>query len=55
MAKAIDDAIAALQYKDADYTKVDEAIAAAKAIDGSRYTNYGAVEAAISAVDRNKS
>ena len=39
----------------ADYTKVDEAIAAAKAIDGSRYTNYGAVEAAISAVDRNKS
>lgn len=39
----------------ADYTKVDEAIAAAKAIDGSRYTNYDAVEAAISAVDRNKS
>lgn len=39
----------------ADYTKVDEAIAAAKAIDGSRYTNYGEVEAAISAVDRNKS
>ena len=39
----------------ADYTKVDEAIAAAKAIDGSRYTNYADVEAAISAVDRNKS
>ena len=39
----------------ADYTKVDEAIAAAEKIDGSRYTNYGAVEAAISAVDRNKS
>lgn len=39
----------------ADYTKVDEAIAAAEAIDGSRYTNYDAVEAAVSAVDRNKS
>lgn len=39
----------------ADYTKVDEAIAAAEKIDGSRYTNYGAVEAAIGAVDRNKS
>lgn len=39
----------------ADYTKVDEAIAAAKAIDGSHYTNYDAVEAAINAVDRNKS
>ena len=39
----------------ADYTKVDEAIAAAKAIDGSRYTNYADVEAAISAGDRNKS
>ena len=30
MAKAIEDAIAALQYKDADYTKVDAAIAKAK-------------------------
>lgn len=39
----------------ADYTKVDEAIAAAEAIDGSRYTNYDAVEAAVKAVDRNKS
>ena len=32
MAKAIEDAIAALQYKDADYTKVDEAIAKANAL-----------------------
>ena len=39
----------------ADYTKVDEAIAAAEAIDGSRYTNYDAVKAAVNAVDRNKS
>ena len=28
--KAIEDAIAALQYKDADYTKVDAAIAKGK-------------------------
>ena len=39
----------------ADYTKVDEAIAAAEAIDESRYTNYDAVEAAVKAVDRTKS
>ena len=39
----------------ADYTKVDEAIKDAEKIDGSRYTNYNAVEAAINAVDRNKS
>ena len=32
MAKAIEDAIAALQYKDADYTKVDAAIAKANAL-----------------------
>ena len=31
MAKTIEDAIAALQYKDADYTKVDAAIAKANA------------------------
>lgn len=39
----------------ADYTKVDEAIAKAGEINGSRYTNYGDVEAAIKAVDRTKS
>lgn len=39
----------------ADYTRVDKAIADAKAIDGSRYTNYDAVEAAVKAVDRTKS
>ena len=32
MAKAIEDAITALQYKDADYTKVDEAIAKANVL-----------------------
>lgn len=39
----------------ADYTKVDEAIAKAGEINGSHYTNYGDVEAAIKAVDRTKS
>lgn len=39
----------------ADYTEVDKAIAEAEALRGGRYTNYGDVEAAISAVDRNKS
>ncbi len=32
MAQAIENAITALQYKDADYTKVDEAIAKANAL-----------------------
>ena len=37
MAKAIEDAIAALQYKDADYTKVDAAIAKANALKKDDY------------------
>ena len=55
MAKAIEDAIAALQYKDADYTKVDAAIARATALDSSLYTNYSAVKDSINSVDRAKS
>lgn len=39
----------------ADYTEVDKAIAEAEALRGGRYTNYDAVEAAVNAVDRNKS
>lgn len=39
----------------ADYTEVDKAIAEAEALKGGRYTNYDAVEAAVKAVDRNKS
>ena len=39
----------------ADYAKVDEAIQAAKEIDGNLYSNYSDVEAAIKAVDRTKS
>ena len=54
MAKAIEDAIAALQYKDADYTKVDEAIAKANALNKDNYKDFAAVEAAINAVVRDK-
>lgn len=39
----------------ADYAKVDEAIQATTEIDGSLYSNYSDVEAAIKAVDRTKS
>ena len=54
MAKAIEDAIAALQYKDADYTKVDEAIAKANALNKDNYKDFSAVEAAVKAVVRDK-
>ena len=54
MAKAIEDAIAALQYKDADYTKVDEAIAKANALNKDDYKDFSAVESAINAVVRDK-
>ena len=54
MAKAIEDAIAGLQYKDADYTNVDAAIAKANALDKDNYRDLSAVEAAVNAVARNK-
>ena len=54
MAQAIENAITALQYKDADYTKVDEAIAKANALNKDAYTNFTAVEEAINAVVRDK-
>ena len=54
MAKAIEDAIEALQYKDADYIKVDEAIAKANALNKDDYKDFSAVEAAINAVVRDK-
>ena len=54
MAKAIEDAIAALQYKDADYTKVDAAIAKANALNKNDYKDFSAVEAAVNAVVRGK-
>lgn len=54
MAKAIKDAIAALQYKDADYTKVDEAIAKANTLNENDYIDFSAVKAALDAVVRGK-
>ena len=54
MAKAIEDAIAALQYKDADYTKVDAAIAKANALNKNDYKDFSGVEAAVNAVVRGK-
>ena len=54
MAKAIEDAIAALQYKDADYSAVDAAIAKAKALNKDEYKDFSAVEAAVNAVARGK-
>lgn len=54
MAQAIKDAIAALQYKGADYTKVDEAIAKANALNKDNYKDFSAVEAAVNAVVRDK-
>ena len=54
MAKAIEDAVSALQYKGADYTKVDEAIAKANALNKDAYTDFTAVESAINVVVRDK-
>ena len=54
MAKAIEDAIAALQYKGANYTKVDAAIAKAKALNKDNYKDFSGVEAAVKAVVRDK-
>ena len=54
MAKAIEDAIAALQYKDADYTAVDAAIEKASALKESDYKDFSAVKAALDAVVRGK-
>ena len=54
MAKAIEDAVSALQYKGADYAKVDEAIAKANALNKDEYKDFTAVETAINAVVRDK-
>ena len=50
----IEDAIAALQYKDADYTEVDAAIAKANALNKDNYKDFTGVEAAVKAVVRGK-
>ncbi len=52
--RAILDAIADLMYKDADYTKVDEAIVKAESLNKDEYKDFSGVDAAIQAVVRNK-
>ena len=54
MAKAIEDAVSALQYKGADYTKVDAAIAKANALKKDDYKDFSAVDDALKAVVRDK-
>ena len=54
MAKTIEDAINALVYKDADYTKVDEAIAKVNALNKDNYKDFSGVEAAVNTVVRDK-
>ena len=54
MAKDINDAVAALVYKSADYTELDKAEKAAKALDKDDYEDFSAVEKALAAIDRTK-
>lgn len=53
-AKAIEDALGALEYIDADYSAVDEAIAKAGKLDKDLYEDFSDVTAAINAVERGK-
>ena len=53
MAKAIEDAINALEYKDADYTAVNDAIAKAEALNPEDYVDFTHVSDAIDAVVEN--
>ena len=54
IAQTILDAIADLMYKDADYTKVDEAIAKAESLNKDEYKDFSGVDTAINGVVRNK-
>ena len=54
MAKAIEDAITAMEYKGADYTKVEAAIAKAKALNKDNYKDFSGVDDAVKAVVRGK-
>ena len=49
-AAAIENAIVQLQYKDADYSKVEEAIEKAEALNKNEYQDFSKVEEAINAV-----
>ena len=54
MAKAIEDAIADLQYKDANYDKVNEAIGKANALKKDDYKDFSGVKNAVKAIVRGK-
>ena len=54
MAQAIEETLAALEYKDADYSKVNAAIEKANALNRDEYKDFTAVEAAVNAVVRGK-
>ena len=54
MAKDINDAVAALVYKSADYTELDKAEKAAKALNKDDYEDFSEVEKALTAIDRTK-
>ncbi len=53
-AQAINDAVAALELKDADYSEVRRAIRKARKLNKKLYVDFGGVEAAIDAVEYGK-
>ena len=54
MTNDINDAVEALVYKSADYTELDKAEKAAKALNKDDYEDFSAVEKALAAIDRTK-
>ena len=54
MAKDKNDAVEALVYKSADYTELDKAEKAAKALNKDDYEDFSEVEKALAAIDRTK-
>lgn len=54
MAAAVNAAVEALEYKPADYSRVDEAVSQAESLDKSDYKDFSAVEEAVAAVVRGK-
>ena len=50
MAKALEDAISALEYKEANYEKLDSAVEKAKSLDKSLYKDFSEVEKALSEI-----
>ena len=54
MTNDINDAVEALVYKSADYTELDKAEKAAKALNKDDYEDFSEVEMALAAIDRTK-